>query len=120
MAKTVRVADKLDDEIKLIEKPSLEVAKSLTTPAEADIIFIDAEHDYDGCKADIQAWWPHLAKDGWMMGHDYSRMFPGVVQAVDEMFHDIEVRIFDNIWMVARDEVDAARAQEKDVSQKSG
>ena len=89
-------------------------------PAEADIIFIDAEHDYDGCKADIQAWWPHLAKDGWMMGHDYSRMFPGVVQAVDEMFHDIEVRIFDNIWMVARDEVDAARAQEKDVSQKSG
>ncbi|MHC4431724.1 MAG: class I SAM-dependent methyltransferase, partial [Planctomycetota bacterium] len=87
------VGERLDKTIKLIQSDSLSVAKNLTQPTEADIIFIDGEHTYEACKADIEAWLPHLAKDGWLMGHDYSRIFPGVVQAVDELFHDVEVRL---------------------------
>ena len=52
-----------------------------------DIIFIDAEHTYEAVKADILAWWRHLADDGVMCGHDYETIqFPGVTKAVDELF----------------------------------
>lgn len=52
-----------------------------------DIIFLDASHDYEDTKADIEAWWPHLADDGVLLVHDYNTLqFPGVTQAVNEWF----------------------------------
>mgnify|MGYP001581580474 CR=1 FL=1 len=56
-------------------------------------IFIDADHSYEQCKADIEAWWPHVLPRGILCGHDYE-MFPGVKQAADEFGidgHDREV-----------------------------
>lgn len=54
-----------------------------------DIIFIDADHSYPATKADIEAWIKHLAPDGAMIGHDYRVIqFPGVAQAVEEIFGD--------------------------------
>lgn len=50
----------------------------------ADMVFIDADHTYEGCKADIEAWTPKCNK--FMCGHDYSPDFPGVMQAVNEKF----------------------------------
>lgn len=52
-----------------------------------DLIFIDADHSYEGCKSDILAWWPHLAEDGVMVGHDFQTQdHEGVVKAVEEIF----------------------------------
>jgi len=54
-----------------------------------DFVFIDADHSYEGCKADIQAWLPKLKPSGFISGHDYDNTdFPcfGVKQAVDEIF----------------------------------
>jgi hypothetical protein len=52
-----------------------------------DIIFIDADHSYEAVKADIENWWPHLADDGIMVGHDFHVIgSEGVVQAVFERF----------------------------------
>jgi predicted O-methyltransferase YrrM len=54
-----------------------------------DLIFIDAEHTYEAVKADILAWWKHLRDDGVMIGHDYfTKQYPGVNQAVEELFGD--------------------------------
>lgn len=53
----------------------------------ADLVLIDAGHTYEECLADIQAWLPHVASDGFLMVHDYDADgFPGVKKAVDETF----------------------------------
>jgi len=55
-------------------------------PFKVDLIFIDADHNYESCLLDINAWWPHLKTGGILCGHDYCEQCPGVIQAVDEAF----------------------------------
>ena len=52
----------------------------------ADFVFIDAAHDYDSVKADIEAWQPLVKPGGILCGHDYADYCPGVVNAVNEKF----------------------------------
>jgi cephalosporin hydroxylase len=49
-----------------------------------DFVFIDAAHDYDNVKADIEAWFAKVKKGGYIGGHDYSESWLGVVNAVNE------------------------------------
>jgi len=49
-----------------------------------DFVFIDAQHDYDSVKRDIELWTPKLKPGGLLSGHDYQPNFQGVIQAVDE------------------------------------
>jgi len=53
-----------------------------------DLVFIDADHSYEGCKADIIAWSP---KTKILSGHDYENNTQdfkfGVTEAVDEFFN---------------------------------
>jgi len=36
-----------------------------------DFIYVDARHDYCGCKEDMIMYWPKLKENGIMAGHDY-------------------------------------------------
>jgi hypothetical protein len=57
-----------------------------------DMIYIDADHSYEGCKRDLEASYKKLKKGGYLMGHDYEMnmnkakksYFFGVKKAVDE------------------------------------
>lgn len=49
-----------------------------------DVLFIDGDHSYEGCKTDIDSWYPHMAEHGVMLFHDCDRSSPGVVKAVHE------------------------------------
>lgn len=52
-----------------------------------DMVFLDAMHDYENVKADIERWWPKVIRGGIMAFHDYGHHdFPGVKRAVDERF----------------------------------
>lgn len=50
-----------------------------------DFVFIDAAHDYESVKADIQAWIPKVKPGCVLAGHDYCDAWPGVKQSVDEL-----------------------------------
>lgn len=53
-----------------------------------DSIYIDACHEYAECSADIEAWLPLLNSGGIIAGHDYATLYPGVQEAVNEIFGD--------------------------------
>jgi predicted O-methyltransferase YrrM len=56
-------------------------------PFQADLIFIDACHDYESVKRDIRAWSPHVRQGGVLCGHDYG-VFEGVTRAANEINPD--------------------------------
>lgn len=59
-------------------------AAVMVEDASLDFVFIDADHSYEGCSADIKVWWPKVKPGGLLCGHDYSAAWPGVRRAVDE------------------------------------
>ena len=67
--------------IKPIRKSSVEGAK-LFKDNSVDLVFIDAAHDYENVKNDINAWYPKVKPGGILAGHD--KTWPGVVKAVNE------------------------------------
>lgn len=60
-----------------------------------DLVFIDADHSYQGCSIDIKQYTPKVNKGGILSGHDID--FPGVNKAVNEL-----VKVYDvgpnNVW----------------------
>ena len=74
------------DRAKILPYSSKE-ASTLVTDGSLDFVFIDADHSYEGCKADISLWLPKLKDGGVLSGHDYENTdYPkfGVRAAVDE------------------------------------
>lgn len=55
-----------------------------------DLVFIDADHSYEGCKRDIIEWLPKVKQNGWIGGHDfgYKPDIFGVDRAVKDLFND--------------------------------
>lgn len=51
----------------------------------ADMVFVDAAHDYESVRRDIQTARLLLRSGGLLCGHDYAKGWPGVRQAVDEL-----------------------------------
>lgn len=59
-----------------------EYKKKLGIPIE--VLFIDGDHSYQGCKRDIDAWYPFVIPHGRIFFHDHDESSPGVMQAVSE------------------------------------
>ena len=49
-----------------------------------DLIFIDGDHSYEACKADIAAWSPFARRGGVMAFHDFGSRAEGVTRAIFE------------------------------------
>jgi predicted O-methyltransferase YrrM len=56
-----------------------------------DFVLLDASHTYEDVKADIQAWLPKIKSGGILAGDDYHVSWPGVINAVNEMFTDVQI-----------------------------
>lgn len=73
---------KSDDRYKLIENFSHIACNE--APNELDLVYIDAEHDYDNVKRDIACWYPKVRVGGILCGHDWAEI--GVRTAVPQAF----------------------------------
>ena len=85
LAKTRNEVAFATDRGTILRMKSVDAAKRVTEML--DFVFIDADHSYEGCKADIEAWFPLVREGGLLCGHDYDNTdFPqwGVKRAVDE------------------------------------
>jgi predicted O-methyltransferase YrrM len=70
-------------DVRLIPATTRAAAASWTQPI--DYLYIDADHTYDGVRADLEAWAPFVVRGGIILGDDYGHAaFPGVRQAWDE------------------------------------
>lgn len=85
-------------------------AAALTDDESLDLVFLDADHSYEGVQEDIRAWFPKVKRGGWIGGHDYNNQDPafkfGVDDAVDEFAGQMgkTVQIDDHFtWFVRRD-----------------
>lgn len=69
----------------------------------ADLVFIDARHDYDSVVEDIRLWWPKVRVGGIMSGHDFNHQWPGVERAVADCFNLAHVGVAaDSVWFVIK------------------
>lgn len=59
-----------------------------------NVLFIDGDHSYEGCKRDIDAWYPHMVKGGVMLFHDADDTSPGVVKAVEEFAKNHKLKVW--------------------------
>lgn len=79
---------------------SCEASKTFSDES-CDVVYIDMEHTYDAVKKDIEHWLPKVKIGGYIAGHDYAYIFPGVVKAVNEYFNNVKV-MDGNCWIVQK------------------
>jgi len=90
---------KNNKKIKIIKKSSLNASKLFKNES-IDIIFIDADHSYEGVKKDISLWLPKVKVGGFLTGHDYGLGFYGVINAVNEKLGVDNISInYDSVWI---------------------
>jgi GT2 family glycosyltransferase len=69
-----------------------------------DFIFLDASHEYQDVKKDLQSWYPKVKNGGVFVGHDYQLHWQGVVRAVDEFAieHGFNIRKQEDCWVIEK------------------
>lgn len=73
--------------VRMLPVNSLKAA-SMFKDESIDFIYIDAAHEYDDVKRDIEAWLPKVKKGGTFAGDDYGiPNHPDVKKVVDEFFY---------------------------------
>lgn len=80
---------------KLIRLPSVEAA--VLFPAGAvDFVYIDAAHDHESVRADLEAWYPKLGPKGILAGHDFDDHpeHEGVRRAVTEFARGLRQTVY--------------------------
>jgi hypothetical protein len=66
-----------------------------------DLVYIDANHTYEGCKDDILTTLKWKGKGlKFLGGHDYASWCPGVIQVVNEAFGKPDWTFSDSSWLV--------------------
>ncbi len=83
-----------------VKKLKMNFSESLKFLPTLDVIYIDANHEYEFVKEDILNSFSVIKDNGFICGHDYVEESPGVIKAVDEIFGKPDVLFSDGSWLV--------------------
>lgn len=86
------IKEKYGDRLVAIEGNSSQMAEKIP---QVDLVFIDADHSYNGCRKDIISYRNKVKQGGIFSGHDID--YPGVNQAVRENLKSYDVGP-NNVW----------------------
>jgi hypothetical protein len=89
----------------LIRKKSNDAIKYLTDRPVVhccDVVYIDGMHQYAQVKKDILNYRDIVNKGGFVTGHDYCTIWPGVKKAVDELYGAPHMNFIDGSWLVRK------------------
>jgi cephalosporin hydroxylase len=87
------------DRVELRQGPSHAFAQKFARMDPVDMVFVDGNHSYEGCGADLADYAPCIRSGGYLATHDYNcSQHPGVRAAVDE-FLDSNVN-FEPLYLV--------------------
>ena len=73
-----------------------------------DVVYIDGCHEYECVKQDIKLFYPKIKSKGFLCGHDYNDLWPGVKSAVHEFVSENElnnndiITFTDSSWMIQK------------------
>jgi len=87
-----KLADKFPSRATIAQGLSTDVAATFGDEV-FSLVYIDADHSYDGCMKDLQAWYPKVVKGGIIAGHDYLNNDYGVEVAVLEFCNERGIQI---------------------------
>ncbi len=97
-----------DKRVQIIRHDSSSLAENYNDN-EFDLVFIDADHSYEGAKKDIYAWYNKVKDGGILCGHDYEKYGItvkgkyykfGVMDAVDEFVK--EKKLCDKLYITPK------------------
>jgi len=89
-----KVLSEFGDRSIMLRLTSKEASKQFENDS-LDFIYIDASHNYESVKQDIDLWWPKLRVGGLFSGHDYFVKWNfGTIQAVDEFEEENSQQIY--------------------------
>jgi len=80
---SISLFKRFENVIQIMKMDSLEAAE-IIKDNELDFVYIDANHDYEFIKSDLNAWKNKVKTGGIIGGHDYNYPNTGIKQAVDE------------------------------------
>ena len=71
-----------------------------------DFVYIDACHEYENVKSDIEYWYKKIKIGGYLGGHDYVYSWSGVIKAVDEFVLknnlDLKKNLSGSDWLIKK------------------
>jgi len=77
--KAVKALAPYGDRSKIVVQASVPTAREFVGRGELlDFVYIDANHSYEACLSDMEAWWWVVRSGGCLCGHDYG--YGGVAQ----------------------------------------
>ena len=68
----------------------------------ADLVYVDASHEYQAVKNDIEAVWDLVEPAGTVFGDDYMPGWPGVMQAVNEFSVQHPAHVDGVVWSIVK------------------
>ena len=92
------MTNKFSDIIKLHKGYSYEFSDNFNDN-EYDFIYIDGSHFKEDVERDLRLYLPKLRKGGFISGHDYHEVWPGLVDAVNNIVGTPDVIFEDSSWI---------------------
>jgi hypothetical protein len=84
--------------VQLTSTAGAQFCKTTYGPAPFDMIFLDASHDKENVRKDLEAWLPLLKPGGLFCGHDYQHAQGGVKAAIQELKLETQI-VCGSIWI---------------------